>query len=58
LKAHFEQAAHEVRHKSRLPLLVAQAHEVIRLGGIFLFSDHYAEPGANKNRELYVTRDE
>jgi SAM-dependent methyltransferase len=52
------QAAHEVRHKSRLPLLLAQAHEVIRPGGVFLFGDHYAEPGAKKNTELYVTRDE
>jgi SAM-dependent methyltransferase len=52
------QAAHEVRHKNRLPLLLAQAHEAIRPGGVFLFSDHYAEPGTNKNAELYVTRDE
>ncbi len=52
------QAAHEVRHKNRLPLLLAQAHEAIRPDGVFLFSDHYAEPGTNKNTELYVTRDE
>jgi SAM-dependent methyltransferase len=52
------QSAHEVRHKSRLPLLLAQAREAIRPGGLFLFSDHYAEPGSEKSAELYVTREE
>jgi len=52
------QAAHEVRHRRRLPLLLARAHSAVRPGGLFLFSDHYAEPGAGKNAELYVARDE
>jgi SAM-dependent methyltransferase len=52
------QAAHEIRHKSRLPLFLARAREAIRPGGLLLFSDHYAEPGGGKNIELYVTREE
>ena len=52
------QAAHEVRHKRRLPALLAQIHRLIRGGGLLLFCDHYAEAGAPKNPELYLTKEE
>jgi SAM-dependent methyltransferase len=52
------QAAHEVRHKSRQPALLAQARNLIAGGGLFLFCDHYAEPGGGRNPDLYPTRDE
>ncbi len=52
------QAAHEVRHKSHLPLLLSRAYEVIRPKGLFLYCDHYVEAGAGKNADLHVTREE
>jgi SAM-dependent methyltransferase len=52
------QAAHEVRHRSRLPLLFARVRDAIRPGGLFLYSDHYFEAGGGRNPELYVTREE
>jgi SAM-dependent methyltransferase len=51
------QAAHELRHKSRLPLLLAQVFALLPPGGLFLYGDHYAEAGSAKNAELYLTRD-
>jgi SAM-dependent methyltransferase len=52
------QAAHEVRHKSRLPALFRQIRDVVRPGGLFLFCDHYAETGSTKNSELFLSSDE
>jgi predicted methyltransferase len=52
------QAAHEVRHKSRLPALFGQIRDVVRPGGLFLFCDHYAETGSTKNSELFLWPDE
>jgi SAM-dependent methyltransferase len=52
------QAAHEVRHRNRLPSLLARAREAVRPGGLFIFSDHYAEPGTRKNADLFAARDE
>jgi SAM-dependent methyltransferase len=52
------QAAHEVRHKQRLPALLARIHGLIRDGGLLLFCDHYAEFGTAKNPELYLTKEE
>ncbi|MDA8092911.1 MAG: class I SAM-dependent methyltransferase [Betaproteobacteria bacterium] len=52
------QAAHEVRHKARQPGFLAQVRRVIAEGGLFLFCDHYAEPGTGKNPELFLTKRE
>lgn len=52
------QAAHEVRHRCRLPGLLQQMHTVIRQGGLLLFCDHYAEPGSSKAEGLFVAREE
>jgi SAM-dependent methyltransferase len=52
------QAAHEVRHKSRLPALFRQIRDVVRPGGLFLYCDHYTEPGSTKNSELHLRPDE
>jgi SAM-dependent methyltransferase len=52
------QAAHEVRHRSRLPALFAGVCEALRPGGLFLVCDHYRETGSDKNPELYFERDE
>lgn len=47
------QAAHEVRHKTRLPRLLMQMHSALTVGGILLFCDHYAQVGSAKNPELF-----
>lgn len=47
------QAAHEVRHKSRLPVLLKQMHAALKPAGTLLFCDHYAEAGSAKSPELY-----
>ncbi len=52
------QAAHEVRHKTRLPALLASVHAVLRPGGLLLFCDHYAGTQTGKRRELALERDE
>lgn len=52
------QAAHEVRHKSRLPRLLMQIHAALRPGGILLFCDHYAEVASSKSSELHPEYDE
>ncbi len=52
------QAAHEVRHKSRLPLLFRQIHDLVRPGGLFLYGDHYLETETKKNIDLHVTQED
>jgi SAM-dependent methyltransferase len=52
------QAAHEVRHKSRLPRLLMQMHAALRPGGVLLFCDHYAEVGSAKSPQLHPEYDE
>jgi SAM-dependent methyltransferase len=52
------QAAHEMRHKSRLPQFLRHAHAAIRPGGMILFCDHYAEAGGMKRSDLFVFRDQ
>jgi SAM-dependent methyltransferase len=47
------QAAHEVRHKTRLPRLLSEIHAALKPGGMLLFCDHYAEVGSSKNPELH-----
>ena len=52
------QAAHEVRHRTRLPQLLQAMYDALRPGGLLLFCDHYAEPGSGKVNDLYVSQDE
>jgi SAM-dependent methyltransferase len=51
------QAAHETRHRDRLPGLLRQIRRTLKPGGLFLYCDHYAEPGSGKNPELFIERD-
>jgi SAM-dependent methyltransferase len=51
------QAAHEVRHRSRLPALFEGVRQVLKPGGLFLLCDHYAEVGSEKNPALYLERE-
>jgi SAM-dependent methyltransferase len=52
------QAAHKTRHKRHLPGFLVMARDTLRVGGLFLYSDHYAEAGSGKNEQLYLPRDE
>ena len=47
------QAAHEVRHKSRLPRLLKDIYGALQPDGRLLFCDHYAEVGSGKNPDLF-----
>jgi len=49
-----QQAAHELRHRRRLPALLQQTRGCLRKGGLFLYCDHYAEAGSGKNPYLYL----
>jgi len=49
------QAAHELRHKTRLPMLLQRINEAIESGGPLLFCDHYFEVGNARNSGLYPT---
>jgi predicted methyltransferase len=49
-------AVHETRHRGRAPALFGQVHHSLRPGGLFLYCDHYLEPG--KNPDLYLEREE
>jgi SAM-dependent methyltransferase len=51
------QAAHEVRHKSRLAALFAGVRATLRPGGLFLYCDHYSEAGSAKDPALYLDRE-
>ncbi|MGA8171035.1 MAG: class I SAM-dependent methyltransferase [Methylocystis sp.] len=50
------QAAHEVRHTSRLPDLFDTIFAVIRPNGLFLYGDHYREEDGRESSGLFVTR--
>jgi SAM-dependent methyltransferase len=50
------QAAHELRHKRHLPILLSQTTQVLTPGGVLLYCDHYAEGG--QNPDLMLTRDD
>lgn len=52
------QAAHEVRHKSRLPQFLRHAQQAIRAGGLILFCDHHTDAATAKRSDLYVSRNE
>jgi SAM-dependent methyltransferase len=52
------QAAHELRHKTRLAGLLAQTRTLLTPGGVFLYCDHYAEPSRDKHPNLYLERED
>ena len=52
------QAAHEVRHVSRVLPLFQTVRTSIRRGGLFLYADHFYEAGSSRNRGLFLTREE
>jgi hypothetical protein len=52
------QAAHEVRHKQHLPVLLARLRTTLAEGGLLLFCDHYAEAGSKKHPDLYPARED
>lgn len=49
------QAAHETRHRDRLPVLFCQTLRCLKHGGLFLYCDHYR--GTLKNPMLYLERE-
>jgi SAM-dependent methyltransferase len=50
------QAAHELRHKRRLPAFLPQVRACLRPGGQFLYCDHYAESASAERRDLFLSR--
>lgn len=52
------QAAHEVRHKRRQPSFFTKVRNTLSPSGIFLFCDHYWEPGSDEHRDLYLEKTE
>ena len=50
------QAAHETRHRDRLPDLLRGARACLKAGGLLLYCDHYL--GTLKNPVLYLRRQE
>jgi SAM-dependent methyltransferase len=52
------QAAHEVRHKTRLPALLDAIHRSLKDEGMLLFCDHYTDETGTKNAGLYLRREE
>jgi len=52
------QAAHEVRHKGRQPSFFTKVRNTLSPSGIFLFCDHYWEPGSDEHRDLYLEKTE
>jgi SAM-dependent methyltransferase len=49
------QAAHEVRHKTQVPALLAQARQCLAPGGVFLYCDSYAEAVSAKYADLHLS---
>jgi SAM-dependent methyltransferase len=47
------QAAHETRHRDRLPQLLRQTRAALKRGGVFLYCDHYR---GRPNPVLYLER--
>lgn len=52
------QAAHEVRHKSRLPELLRAIYRSLKDGGLLLFCDHYTDEFGTKRAGLHLRREE
>jgi len=49
------QAVHELRHKQYAEELHRQVARVLRSGGTYLVSDHFAGPGGMTNDQLFMT---
>ncbi len=52
------QAIHEVRHKTRIPSVVALLRSIVRPGGIVLLCDHTPELMPDQKKDLYLTAEE
>ncbi len=52
------QAAHELRHKRRLPTFLSQVRTCLLPGGLFLYCDHYAESASAERQDLFLSRAE
>jgi SAM-dependent methyltransferase len=50
------QAAHELRHKRRLPAFLSQVRSCLLPGGLFLYCDHYAESAGAERRDLFLSQ--
>jgi cyclopropane fatty-acyl-phospholipid synthase-like methyltransferase len=50
------QAAHELRHKRRLPALLSQVQTCLSRGGLFLYCDHYAESADAERQNLFLSQ--
>jgi hypothetical protein len=50
------QAAHELRHKRRLPAFLSQVRTCLAPGGLLLYCDHYAESASAERLDLFLSR--
>jgi cyclopropane fatty-acyl-phospholipid synthase-like methyltransferase len=50
------QAAHELRHKRRLPAFLSQVRTCLAPGGLLLYCDHYAESASAERQDLFLSR--
>jgi SAM-dependent methyltransferase len=49
------QAAHELRHKRRLPAFLSQVRICLAPGGLLLYCDHYAESASAERLDLFLS---
>jgi cyclopropane fatty-acyl-phospholipid synthase-like methyltransferase len=50
------QAAHELRHRRRLPSFLSQVRTRLVPGGPFLYCDHYAESASAERQDLFLSQ--
>jgi hypothetical protein len=50
------QAAHELRHKRRLPTFLSQVRNCLASEGLFLYCDHYAKSASAERQDLFLSR--
>jgi SAM-dependent methyltransferase len=50
------QAAHELRHRRRLPDFLSQVRTCLLPGGLLLYCDHYAESAGAERRNLFLSQ--
>jgi SAM-dependent methyltransferase len=50
------QAAHELRHKRRLPEFLRQVRTCLAPSGLFLYCDHYAESASAERQTLFLSQ--